>query len=879
MIFPPEVLELIANNSLASVSSASTWSKCLPQYYHNCVHKNMGIIAINNTIDAYTLGNNNYHYANGTGLDEYVQNGAIIYKKKWNGYIPKFNALRAPNDSNVLVINTVFSNADAHYLRFITQKFLEDYQAVLITVISDKPFSDILEFVLSNVAKSLSTRNLPVSVVFQTKRNYISKLYFKKFQIFLPKNLLIELHTFGNNAPDAPASSIDLELIFQNTFLYDIENVFSLQINSNSLTKTFNDDDDDDDAKQKQFLHSDQLQSINSLNVVFDSENVKVDLNVVFQNVLNLKHIGNLHMFESSLISKKSGKSDYCKKKPDVSPSWKNVQDKYGYIRCLKSNDNLTRYLGNETMKYNERTELEKLEFNNTKQYASVSGPRKKIILPPCENVELSVGDLRDNLFLDGSLVTHELTLRNNKLATAPNLFLNSSVSKPTQRNNLAHCNIETVDIANCYFPNIKKLSILQLYWTKAFYSANTVVIWENNNFINVKSLKINSPMMEKILDVQLPSLKNIHLQFHSFANLTTTLQKLYQSPYLEKLIIETNKYTIFDTDFNNSDEHRHLSNCSVILSYMKIKEIVILVKSNTDYEFFFNGLDLTKWSKSDTVVNVKIDPELFESDVLKSKMMNATKKVSKNCNLQFSAINNTTPSTNLSSTLSSSPSSTALSHSSWCPFEDEVPSSGNSTKQKQKGELIFSRTSSTNIPAFYKESTIVVEGTSPKHIEAKIPKNNSPTKGNRMFPFDSSKETVFTNIHNTPQLASTNMPVNPSAFSRLFHSGVEASSARKLSVVDIAPAYTWQRPNSETDATVLYNYANDGSTSVPRNCTNMVKSTQGSYSTGNPLLEPSNKKLKSQNSSFESVSSTSPLASHTDRPQNCKMYIKIQFV
>ncbi|SCW04204.1 LAFE_0H08372g1_1 [Lachancea fermentati] len=201
MELPTEILAQIVASGLDSFATAKSWCEISP-YFKSQVTKNLGIVVV-------------------TDLSS-----------------PNSEDTLDPLNYNIMSsdLNTVFTNSD-QFDAIGVKTFASGYGSILIVIVSDRAFSDPLLTTLTQLTEDLANcaKHTPknICVLYKTTCNYISKMYFRQF--FLSKRLLrlCELHVLGNKNWNE-TDMCDLDMIFELTYLHDIQTLYSLNIRTMS---------------------------------------------------------------------------------------------------------------------------------------------------------------------------------------------------------------------------------------------------------------------------------------------------------------------------------------------------------------------------------------------------------------------------------------------------------------------------------------------------------------------------------------------------------------------------------------------------------------------------------------------------------------------
>ncbi|SCU90177.1 LADA_0F02344g1_1 [Lachancea dasiensis] len=198
MMLPLEILERIVVCGLDSFETAKAWCKLSP-HFKTQVTRNLGIVVIADSDRTKPLS--------------------------FSKDLLHYNSLS--DGTNVLMVNT------GYYSRVSLKKFLEKYQNLLLVVITERMFSDLLlsffNCVVEEVIAIGAQHRKNLSIIYHTSHYFLSKMYFRQLQVCKRYFRLCELHLLGDNYA-GQFSSIDLDLVFELTKIHNVKGLFSLSI-------------------------------------------------------------------------------------------------------------------------------------------------------------------------------------------------------------------------------------------------------------------------------------------------------------------------------------------------------------------------------------------------------------------------------------------------------------------------------------------------------------------------------------------------------------------------------------------------------------------------------------------------------------------------
>lgn len=201
MELPTELLAHIVTSGLDSFATLKSWCEISP-YFQKLVKQKLGVIVV-------------------TDFD-------------YNG---DFRASPAPLDYTVLSgdVNTLVVSTDDFNLEK-TLTFLNAYTNILMVITTDRTFSEPLSTCITQVADGLISRSdgirHNICVVYKTKKNFLSKLYFRELWLRKKAVRLCELHVVGNPSPTA-GDMCNIDMIFEVTHLHDVKSLYTLSIPAN----------------------------------------------------------------------------------------------------------------------------------------------------------------------------------------------------------------------------------------------------------------------------------------------------------------------------------------------------------------------------------------------------------------------------------------------------------------------------------------------------------------------------------------------------------------------------------------------------------------------------------------------------------------------
>lgn len=198
MKLPSEILDIIASHGLDSCKTSIAWSY-VSSYFRDLVKKTVGVML--------------------------VQDG---------GHSPLEDECVRPDilDFRVLLHknrNMLYLNSDENATIRSIECFLQNFKNIVIVIQSDRSFSDPLASTLNEIARHC-TSGTNVCIIYSTTTNFLSKLYFREFGIREDKLVLSELHIIGSSALSNNADLCDVDTLFETTYIYEIDNLFSLSV-------------------------------------------------------------------------------------------------------------------------------------------------------------------------------------------------------------------------------------------------------------------------------------------------------------------------------------------------------------------------------------------------------------------------------------------------------------------------------------------------------------------------------------------------------------------------------------------------------------------------------------------------------------------------
>ncbi|EDO18227.1 hypothetical protein Kpol_543p57 [Vanderwaltozyma polyspora DSM 70294] len=106
--------------------------------------------------------------------------------------------------------------------------FLEDYKNIIIIIHTTRNYSDPLNSALGFIVR-ICYQGAKLSVIYNTSVNYLSRLYFREFIHSRKRVRLCELYIIGNSLI-GEESMCDICMLFERTYLQNIDTIFSLEI-------------------------------------------------------------------------------------------------------------------------------------------------------------------------------------------------------------------------------------------------------------------------------------------------------------------------------------------------------------------------------------------------------------------------------------------------------------------------------------------------------------------------------------------------------------------------------------------------------------------------------------------------------------------------
>lgn len=233
MILPIEILDVIIRNNSTSFKTLISWSQIFDTY-KDIISKEVGLLILNDM----SFSNNE------TPLN--------------------YNVLLNKTNNMTLNPNEQIDSVDLN-LRLL--EFLSEFNNLLIIIKSDNSYNENLTTLLSKVVR-FANNNTNICVIYKNFSNFMSKLYLNEFKKNKQNLLLSELHIFGSCAKD---SLYDIDTFFETTYLYNIKDIYSLDIQ----------------GKDHQ-IFANELESVKQINYSQTAPN----LASFFSNCPKLSHLG-----------------------------------------------------------------------------------------------------------------------------------------------------------------------------------------------------------------------------------------------------------------------------------------------------------------------------------------------------------------------------------------------------------------------------------------------------------------------------------------------------------------------------------------------------------------------------------------------------------
>lgn len=193
MKLPSEILELIVSQGLDSCQTSISWMQISP-IFQKLVTDLLGVVVLQDGV-----------------RDLQEIDAPFDYKR----LMSRFNTLQ---------VSTDFPNSEK------LLGFIKEYMHLLIVVQSDRNYSDVLASLIVAIAKGCN-RNTTICVIYSNFHNYLSKLYFRGMAFCEENVVFSELHVVGK-VPLTGSELFDLNTLFQRTYLYNLKNLYSLDIQS-----------------------------------------------------------------------------------------------------------------------------------------------------------------------------------------------------------------------------------------------------------------------------------------------------------------------------------------------------------------------------------------------------------------------------------------------------------------------------------------------------------------------------------------------------------------------------------------------------------------------------------------------------------------------
>ncbi|CCK71887.1 uncharacterized protein KNAG_0I00960 [Huiozyma naganishii CBS 8797] len=235
MSFPVEILTNIVECNEDSVGTLISWAH-ISNYYKHVISHRIGIVTV---VD---------------GPNELQD---IL------GY-----QILVSTGNHVVVSTDQDSSANAEILK----GFCPLFGNLLLVVDSQRRYSEVLSNLLGVVAHSCQ-QHATVSVLYRTRTNFLSKLYFAEFKRCCAILNLAELYVIGENGISLDDTMCDIENLFARVYLNDVESIYSLDL-----------------LNARNPLIAPGLEMIKNIN--FDSQVVRLDQ--FLGGIPNLKYIGSV---------------------------------------------------------------------------------------------------------------------------------------------------------------------------------------------------------------------------------------------------------------------------------------------------------------------------------------------------------------------------------------------------------------------------------------------------------------------------------------------------------------------------------------------------------------------------------------------------------
>ncbi|KAL3240022.1 ancestral locus [Nakaseomyces bracarensis] len=198
MKLPSEILDIIASHGLDSCKTSIAWSD-VSSYFRDLVKKLVGIVVI--------------------------QDGSMNPLDDNNGFSSILNYKVLLHEEH----NTLFVNADMKLSSEVIVEFLNRFNNLVLVIQSDRSFSDPLTSTLNEIARCCH-HGTNLCIIYSTSMNFLSKLYFREFGLRENDIILSELHVIGTQMIPKEADLCDIDTLFESTYLYNLNNLFSLSV-------------------------------------------------------------------------------------------------------------------------------------------------------------------------------------------------------------------------------------------------------------------------------------------------------------------------------------------------------------------------------------------------------------------------------------------------------------------------------------------------------------------------------------------------------------------------------------------------------------------------------------------------------------------------
>lgn len=195
MRFPNELVDLIISEGLDSCKTSISWSH-INCHYRDLVRKQLGVVVVED-------GSKKRH------VTQRFLDYEILMTKDNTFHIatnhPQFEQLK---------------------------EFITEFSSLLVVIYSDRSYNDVLASMLNDIAQTaLEGTNL--CIIYSNSLNFLSKLYFRELSLYRKKVKLCELHVLGNGEANKD-EMCDLNTLFERTYLYKLNSIYSLDIQNTS---------------------------------------------------------------------------------------------------------------------------------------------------------------------------------------------------------------------------------------------------------------------------------------------------------------------------------------------------------------------------------------------------------------------------------------------------------------------------------------------------------------------------------------------------------------------------------------------------------------------------------------------------------------------